>query len=561
MSARLVRSRWTPWLVLLGILIPGCTSGTERQASQSQTQPNILLLVAEDLSPRLGSWDDAVANTPNLDALAATGIRYTRVFTTAGVCAPSRAALVTGQHQISFGAQHMRSSTGPLGPYYAQPPAGLRAFPELLRRSGYFTFTDAKLDYQFSGIQAGSGPFTLWDREAVGLEAVVERQPGQPFFGLINFMQTHESGVMRMDGAPRNPTHAAMQRMRSQAGLIAPAITDPAAVPLPPYYPDLPAVRVDLARHYDNVARMDAQVGAVLQALKAKGLRDNTIVIWTTDHGDGLPRAKRELFDSGIQVPMIVHIPSKLRQASLLPQGGEQDRLVSFVDLAPTILQLAGVKAPEYLHGTSFLTGKRDYVLASRDRIDEVMDRQRAVRDRRFKYIRSWYPEVAGGHVLAFRDNLDMVRAMRNAFQRGALNAAQRRWFEAPGAEQLYDLQTDPFELRNLAADDAYRGTLVRMRQLLAEALQRVGDTGALSEAEMRAKLLRNGEVPETPAPQWRHSAGRIVLSHTEGASIGYRPIGDTHWRLYTGPIEREAIEARAVRYGWRASPVIAINQ
>jgi arylsulfatase A-like enzyme len=175
--------------------------------STESTAPNILLLVAEDMGARLGSYGDEHAKTPNLDALARQSTRFTQVYTTAGVCAPSRAALVTGQHQISFGAQHMRSSTAPLGRYLAQPPADLRALPELLRQLGYYTYTDGKLDYQFSGIRAGSGPFTLWDKEGESAEGWRERPEGKPFFALINLMQTHESGVMRADGKSYGQSH------------------------------------------------------------------------------------------------------------------------------------------------------------------------------------------------------------------------------------------------------------------------------------------------------------------------------------------------------------------
>ena len=353
-------------------------SFTAAAASPADTQqPNILLLVAEDLGTRLGSYGDTVAHTPNLDKLANNGARFTQVFTTAGVCAPSRAALITGQHQISFGAQNMRTSTGPLGPYFAQPPRSLRAFPEILRSQGYFTFTDRKLDYQFSGVYANSGPFTLWDSEGdlgqfpqtAAASPWHLRAKEQPFFGLINFLETHESGVMRATGKPHSQIHAGTQKFRQALGLVAPSKTDPNAIELPPYYPDLPEVRQDIARHYDNIRTMDAKVGAILAALEKDGLAESTIIVWTTDHGDGLPRAKRELLDTGIHVPMIIYVPEQLAKgtlAALRPQvqGYSEDnnaaltsQLISFVDLAPTILQLAGISPPDYLHGRDFLQG------------------------------------------------------------------------------------------------------------------------------------------------------------------------------------------------------------
>ncbi|MEQ9451077.1 MAG: sulfatase [Pseudomonadales bacterium] len=519
--------------------------------------PNILLLVAEDLSPRLGSYGDATAHTPNLDRLAANGTRFTRVFTTAGVCAPSRAALVTGQHQISFAAQHMRTSTGPLGEYYAQPPAELRAFPELLRQAGYYTYTDSKLDYQFSGIRAGSGPFTLWDADGQADTAWRQRQPGQPFFGLINFIETHESGVMRQTGSPHSEAHRNTQRFRAAITERLRDYVRPADVVVPPYYPDTLVTRTDLARHYNNIALMDQRVGAILAALAADGLAHNTIVIWTTDHGDGLPRAKRELLDSGIHVPMILHNPYQPATT-----GQVEDRLISFVDLAPTILRLAGIKPPAYLHGQDFLgTTQRQYVFASRDRIDEVMDRQRAVRDPRYKLIRSWYPQVPGGHELAYRDNIDMVRSWRAAYERGELTRAQAQWFKPTGVWRLFDLQQDPFELHNLAAEPNHRDTLRRLQRALDDFLDRVGDTAAAAEQDMRARLLVAGEVPTTPAPTAAVVDDRITLSSGINASIGYRYAGEKSWRLYVQPLDSDGrtLQAKAVRYGWRESSIVRV--
>ncbi len=532
--------------------------------SKASPRPNVLLLVAEDLSPRLGAYGDRVAQTPNLDALAGRSVRFTNVFTTAGVCAPSRAALITGLHQISFGAQHMRASTGPLGEYYAQPPSDVRAFPELLRAAGYFTFTDSKLDYQFSGIRAGSGPFTIWDIDGAGDTAWRQRAQDQPFFGMINFLETHESGVMRPDGPAHSESHRATQRMRASAGLMAPKVTAPAVIELPPYYPDVPEVRRDIARHYDNIAAMDARVGRILEALRQDGLANDTVVIWTSDHGDGLPRAKRELYDSGIHVPLLLHHPGDAQNA-----GTVDERLVSFVDLAPTILELAGVAPPAYLHGRSMLTAApREYVFASRDRIDEVPDRQRAVRDARYKYIKSYRADLAAGHPLDYRDNLDMVRIWRTLFEDGELTGLQARWFQPQGAERLFDTQTDPHEIDNLAGKVSHAAHLQRLRRALERFQTRVGDTSETPEASLRAQYLDNGRVPVTPAPMLcRHDLRgdgdppRIGVTGT--VSVGVRAAGTAErWRLMTDPVTLDTpqgLEFRAVRYGWRPSNVIKI--
>ena len=372
--------------------------------------------MAEDMSSRVGAFGDSVAVTPNLDEFSSQGVRFSNTFTTAGVCAPSRAAHILGMHQISTGTQHMRSSSRPAGGYHSLPPENAKAYPELLRGAGYYTYTDSKLDYQFSGTLANSGPVTIWDQEGAVATDWERRPDGQPFFGFINLMTTHESGVFRpLGSAPESVTHFVMQLLRwwQTDGTVA-AVVDPLDIVVPPYYPDTATVRADMARHYNNIAFMDQQVGSILHQLEADGLADSTIVIWTTDHGDGLPRSKRELYDSGIKVPMIIRWPEAFRPEGITP-GDVDERLISFVDLGPTILSLAGIPTPENMHGSSFVTNDiahREYVYASRDRIDEVMDRQRAVRDGRYKYVRSWYPQQAGGHPLKFRDNIDMAREM-----------------------------------------------------------------------------------------------------------------------------------------------------
>jgi arylsulfatase A-like enzyme len=260
-----------------------------------------------------------VAVTPHLDQLAREGTRYTRVFTTAGVCAPSRAALLTGVHAISTGSHHMRTSNRG---YRSVPPPDVKAFPELLRAAGYATFTDFKLDYQFSGTSAGSDPFTIWDEE--GFSAHRRKLGGdRPFFGLINFLETHESGVFPRPALPRSTAHAYMQIIHFFLHIGHDDVVNPEDVPLPPYYPDTPLVRADVARHYNNVHRMDERVGEILDQLRADGLSESTVVIWASDHGDGLPRAKRELFDSGIHVPMIIRWPPSMRPPDAEPRPEE----------------------------------------------------------------------------------------------------------------------------------------------------------------------------------------------------------------------------------------------
>ena len=547
---------------LLGLF---CLSFASIAQSQPAVHPNILLLMAEDMSARVGAFGDNVAVTPNLDALAADGVRYANTFTTAGVCAPSRAAHILGMHQMSTGTQHMRSSTRPGGSYYSVPPDGVKAYPELLRAAGYYTYTDNKLDYQFSGSFRNSGPTTIWDEEGADATEWHNRRVDQPFFGFINFMVTHESGVFRPLGSmPESVTHFVTQLLRwwVNDGPV-PEIVAPSEVPVPPYYPDTPTVRADIARHYNNIAFMDQQVGEILAQLEADGLADSTIVIWTTDHGDGLPRAKRDLYDSGIRVPMIIRWPAAFRPDGVAP-GAVDERLISFVDLGPTILTLAGVAVPATMQGRNFVGHNaqlREYVYAARDRIDEIMDRQRAVRDSRYKYLRSWYPQTPEGSDIAFRSNVDMVRELRRLYDAGQLNDVQQLWYEPPGAERLYDLQEDPFEINNLVDDPQYQTTLQRMRGAMDEWLARVGDGSEEPEDTMVARIESDGERRVTAPPAVAVTAGLLIITPAApGHSLEYR-LGDGPWRLYTAPVRIApdvTVEARAVRYGWEESEVVS---
>ena len=269
-------------------------------------RPNILLIVAEDLSPRIGAFGDPVARTPAIDALAARGVRFTNTFTASGVCAPSRSALITGVYPQSMGTHQMRTANRN---YEAVPPPSIKAFPELLRRAGYATANSMKKDYQFGE------PFTIWDADVGDYSApadlaVWRRLPkDKPFFAMITLMDTHESRLVTAQTAGTGPWKGFIDTLRAYRDANIERVTDPARVEVPPYYPDTPAVRASIAQHYDNVHHVDAQVAAILGNLQADDLMEQTVVMWTTDHGDGLPRAKRSVYDSGLRVPLIVRYP------------------------------------------------------------------------------------------------------------------------------------------------------------------------------------------------------------------------------------------------------------
>jgi len=545
--------RYVAVMVLLGL--PLISQGNPESSHASQvknSKPNILILMAEDMSSRVGAFGDPVAVTPGLDKLAASGVRFPNTFTSAGVCAPSRAAHITGMHQISMGGQHMRTASFNPEAYQAVPPPEVKAYPEILRRNGYYTLTNHKLDYQFSSFGAGSGPFTIWDQEGANPDWN-QREEGQPFFALINFGATHESQLFDKN-----------VKKNQKKGLA--SVVKPGHVSVPPYYPDTPTARKDIAQQYDNIFEMDKQVSELLAKLEADGLAESTIVIWTTDHGDGLPRAKREIYDSGIKVPMIIRWPDSLR-----PKGSDvgsiDDRLVSFLDFAPSILTWAGLEIPDYMQGRPTMADReenRQYIYASKDRLDEFPFRERVVRDQRYKYLYNYHAGEPGAKHIAYRDQLALMAELWVYFDEGRMSDQQSFWFKPRPQEEFYDLAFDPHEVNNLADDPAYLEELVRMRSAFAAWQAEVADLSELPEAEMVMTFWPDAEQPVTSEPVIRFEDGRVFLGcGTEGASIGYRLDGG-HWKVYSEPFALPAgssISAKAVRYGWRESTEVTAQQ
>lgn len=537
-----------------------------------EERPNVLLLVAEDMSPRIGAFGDPVALTPNIDRLAEQGVRFPNTFTTAGVCAPSRAALMTGRYQTSIGAHAMRTRSYGKGKpgiepqgYDAVPPPEVKAFPELLRAAGYATLNSVKTDYQFGE------PFTIWDENGVFVEWS-DRPKGRPFFAMENFFVTHESGLFPRR-FPRDGIEASLRLAHLGNEWSYEEVVSPEEVQVPPYYPDTPVVRKTLARLYGNIALMDAQVGRILSELEAAGLADSTIVVFTTDHGDGLPRAKREVYDSGIRVPMVIRWPRKWMPDGLEP-GQIDERLVSFIDLAPQILAWAGLATPPWMQGRPFVgpgsDPPREMIFAARDRMDEVEDRVRAARDRQWKYIRNYRPEQAGALPSAFRDHLDLMAELWELDRAGQLEGPPALWFAAPRPrEELYFLPEDPDEVRNRVGDPEHEATLVRMRAELDAWLAAIPDQGAIPEPELVEGFWPGGVQPTTSPPSVRivpavGGGESVVLdSATPGASIGFRRNGRgviSDWDLYGGAfvaVAGDEIEAKAIRYGYEESDVV----
>jgi len=427
------------WLCVGAIL----SCGLMESLAGDRKPPNIVWLSCEDISAHLGCYGDTRAVTPHLDALAAQGVRYSHAFTAAGVCAPCRSTIITGMYQTSIGTHHMRCN--------ATLPDTIRAFPHYLRDAGYYCTNNSKRDYQFRP------PSSPWDRN--GKVDWSRRRPGQPFFAVFNFTGCHESGIASESKYRKVSSVLAADQRQSVEQLE-----------LPPYYPDTPVTREDWKRYYELITAMDHWVGGLIQRLKDEGLYEQTIIMYWSDHGVGLPRAKRWLYDSGTRIPLIVRIPEALRVAGQGVPGSVEARLVSSVDFAPTVLNLAGVAVPSHMQGQAFLgpnlPAARPYVFGARDRMDERYDIIRSVRDQRFRYIRNYEPLKAYYQYMNTPEKGATMRELRRVHAAGALPPAAELFMAgSKPVEELYDLEADPHEIHNLAGDRRHAKTLERLRK------------------------------------------------------------------------------------------------
>lgn len=438
--------------------------------ADTRRRPNILWISCEDISPQLGCYGDPAAITPNLDRLATQGVRFRHAHSTIGVCAPSRSAIITGVYAPSLGTHNMRCS--------ATPPSYIRCFPEFLRSAGYYCTNHSKTDYNFAT------PKEAWD-ESSAKAHWKNRPANKPFFSVFNLTITHESRILF-----RGADHI-RQTMR-----LKPAERrDPSKVRVPAYYPDTPEVRRDLANVHELITQMDYEAGDLLKQVEQAGLLEDTIVFFWSDHGVGLPRAKRWLYDSSTHVPLIVRIPERFRWKGQGVPNSWDERLVSLLDLGPTVLNLAGVPVPSYMQGQAFLgpdlKPPRKYVYAARDRMDERYDMVRAVFDGRFRYIRNFDAHQPYYQYM----NTSEKNATMREIRRVPNPPEPCKLFKAPRkpVEELYETGKDPDEVRNLAALPQHQSTLRRMRKELDQWMREIHDLGLIPESEIAAMAKRYG--------------------------------------------------------------------
>ena len=451
------------YLCFLSVLIIqlSCSSPENSKGLAQSDKPNILWITCEDITTMIGCYEDPLAITPNIDKLAEKGILYKNAYSTAPVCAPARSCLVTGVYATSLGTQNLRSDF--------QIPSFIRTLPHILRDNGYYCSNNYKEDYNFFDS-------TIWNESSH--EAHWRNRPDNtPFFSVFNIETTHQSQIFGDDDAFFNKYgHQLSDDER----------TKPEEIKLPPYFFDSPMVRKLWARYYDLVRIMDRQVGDILVQLEEDGLKDNTIIFFYSDHGTGMPRAKRALYNSGIKVPFIVHLPDKYQYLSEHLPGTRTMDIVSFVDFPPTLLNILGIEIPDYMQGKAFLgenTGKSEFVFATSDRVDEAFEISRAVKSKKYSYIRNFLPHLPLIQPNFYTDQSEIMQELLRLKEITSMTPEQKSmWLAKRSPEELYDLEVDPFETNNLAGNPDYNDILLDMRIELKKWLLETHDTGLIPE-------------------------------------------------------------------------------
>ena len=528
-------------------------------AQNNKKQLNVVWISCEDMGPILGSYGNEIIKTPNLDKLASEGVRYTNAFSTVGVCAPSRFSIITGMYSARIGAHNMRtgdfhnfktpeqvtyrSDIGVLDKegvnipeYEVVPPTYIKPFTEILRKEGYYCANNFKCDYQFNS------PFTAWD-EVSSTVSFRDAPKDKPFFYVWNTLLTHESRIWERSNEPLT--------------------VNPNDVIIPDYFPDIPEVRNDIARKYSNIEAMDKKVGELIQQLEDDGLLSNTIIMFWSDHGGNLLRQKRAVGNSGLNVPLIIRYPDKK------DAGKVDNRIVSLMDLGPTVLSLLNIKPPKYFDGKAiagvFEERPRKYAFGTADRFDESTDMQRSVLDGRYVYIRNFMPEKPLIYRNKYRERITMNSKLIELDSLDRLKGnAKYIFMKTKPYEEFYDLSNDPYELNNLINDDKYRRKINEFRSVLENWQEEINDKGFIAENKIIKSFWPNMIQPKTESVSFNQIDECLyeLNSATTGASIGYQideKIGTNNWSLYYEPItigEKQKVVARAIRIGYKASDI-----
>ncbi len=447
-------------------------------AAESQAKkPNIIWLIAEDMSPHFGCYGEKTIQTPNVDKLAAGGLLFENAFVTAPICSTSRSALITGMYQTTIGAHHHRSG---VGVEKIKLPADVSLVPQLFQQAGYFTsnggypeMKTGKTDYNFQY------PPSCYD----GTDWKT-RKEGQPFFAQIQLW-----------GGKIRDAEKQIAQARKKLGSVTP--TD--NLPLPPYYPRTPAILDDWAATLDAVRITDQQIGEIIERLRSEGILDQTIIFFITDHGVSHGRGKQFLYDEGTHIAFVVNGPG-------LPKGERRKDLIEHIDMAAMSLTLAGIQQPKSMQARNVIATNyqpREATFSARDRADETVDHIRSVRTERFKYIRNFLPQRPYLQPNDYKDHKPCVIALRAVEAAGQLNDVQQLLFaKTRPPEELYDLSADPWEVKNLAADPAHAKTLLDLRTKLDVWMEQTKDQGRTPETESRYDSDMAAYLGRKPKPE-----------------------------------------------------------
>jgi N-sulfoglucosamine sulfohydrolase len=454
------------YLTAIALLMVGALA-----AKEAPPRPNILWITGEDMSAGwLGCYGNTRIQTPHFDQFAEEGFRYTRCFATVPVCAPARSTWITGVHPVSAGTIYMRSLN--------KLPDSLTWYPDALRTNGYFTANFTKTDYNTSNRKSGGfggaknqgsvGHYIdTWDTYERDSWKHPDRKQGQPFFQIDNSAGCHESHLHNEKNTPGG--------------------VDPAGMKLAPYHPDIPQMRIDYAKVTAGVMAADKSFGKILAKLEADGHADDTIVIYTSDHGGIIGRSKRFLYDSGTHAAFIIRIPEKFKHLWPAEEPGTHiDRLISFLDMPKTWLAITGSHSPSEMQGNVFLGDSQDAprksVFMARERMDEAPDMQRALRDEQYLYIRNYEPYRPNGQYLEYLWQAPSMKAWEAYHLAGKTDALTGAFFRPKAAEELFDCKNDPYNIRNLAADPAHATRLAQMRKELKQQQISYHDCGFVPE-------------------------------------------------------------------------------
>lgn len=455
----------------------------DRQLAQARNQPNVVWIFVEDMNNWYGCYGDDTVPTPNIDALANRGVRFDRAYMPAGVCSATRSAIATGAMQTTLGIHNHRSSRKRVPEEVIHLPDGVKTVYQLMREAGYFVTTQGMNKNDFNFIWDSKD---LYDKTKHGKGLAFpplwrERNDGQPFFAQIQL----KGGKHSFNLKKNKPS------------------VDPADVTVPPYYADHPAIRAEIAKHYETIRITDNEVGTIIAALKEDGLLDNTLVFFWTDHGMALHRHKQWLYEGGIQVPMIAAGPAPGMKA-----GSSRNDLVSGIDISATTLALAGVDLDkhQWIEGRDFFAKDhepREFVISARDRCDYTIDRVRTVTTKQYKYMRNFLTDRTFMQP-QYRDGRAYIEAERELFKAGKLNKVQAFKWEARVPEELYDLENDPHEINNLANDPKYAEELAKHRAILEQWIEDTDDKGQYPESvdSLRGVLKRWSKQAVNPEYQ-----------------------------------------------------------